>query len=81
MTKSLKVQYDEGCKHCPCNPKARQPFIEKPVIEYTELTKKLLPSVSKDWGIPEECIVCLSRATLWAHPFLMDKPTDMSKFK
>jgi hypothetical protein len=81
MEQKFQVQYDEGCRHCPLNPKAEPPFIEKPKIEYTELTRKLLPLAAKKWNVPEECIVCVSLVHFWAHKFSIDKPVDLSRFK
>jgi hypothetical protein len=55
----------QGCVHCSANPKSKKPFIEKLKIEYSDLTRKLIPFVAEKVGLPEECLVCLARVTVW----------------
>jgi hypothetical protein len=61
LFEKFKIQHDAGCAHCHCNPKAKAPLTEKPKIERTPSTEKLLPMLAARVGIPEECLVCISR--------------------
>jgi hypothetical protein len=66
MNENLKTELLQNaqkqpiCHHCNFNPDAIEPYDKRVQVPMTELTNKLLEKVSKEVGVPKECVMCVS---------------------
>jgi hypothetical protein len=58
-----------GCRHCGHNSNAEKPLSGIVKIEMTKLATKVADKVAKEYGVNENCFVCLSIHSFMKKPF------------